>query len=154
MSYSRSLVAVLAAVATLAVPAGAQAASVAVAGSTLTITAASGEANQLTVTPGVGTVDVLDPVTPLVPGAGCQSSGSGRVTCTAAPFMRAVVDLGDRDDTLVVGGLLPVMVTDGAGRDTVTAAAATTSSSPVPAPTATPAAAAATAWTTAPAAPP
>src|SRR3954452_8278405 len=118
MPLPRLLIAVLAAV--LALPASAQAASVTAADGMLTITAAPGEANQLTVTPGVATVDVLDPVAPLTPGAGCLSSGSGRVTCTVAQLSRAVVALGARNDTFVAGGLLPVTVGDGAGDDTVT----------------------------------
>src|SRR5215207_2258047 len=120
MLSPRLIVAMLAVAATLLVPAAANAASVAVSSGTLTITAAGGEANQLTLAPGVGTVDVTDPAAPLVPGPGCAATGAGRLTCTASPLMRAVVDLGDLDDTLVIGGLVPAVVTDGPGRDTVT----------------------------------
>src|SRR4051794_37428219 len=119
MPSPRLILAMLVAAVTLTAPAAAQAASVAASDGALTIVAAPGETNQLTVTPGVGTVDVTDVVAPLVPGAGCAPSGPGRVTCTASPLARAVVDLGDLDDTLVVGGLLPAVVTDGPGRDTI-----------------------------------
>src|SRR5689334_13112494 len=119
-SYPRLLTIALAVACLLSLPATASAASISVTGGTLNVTAAPGEANRLTLTPGVATVDVLDPAAPLTPGAGCESTGSGRVTCAVSPLIRATVDLGDLDDTLAVTGLLRVTVSDGAGNDTVT----------------------------------
>ena len=100
----------------LLVPASAEAATVTADRRHLTVTAAASEANRLTVTPGSGTVQVLDPSAPLTPGVGCLNGGAGRVTCSVTSLVRVIADLGDADDTLVVTApCRPRSVTAGPG---------------------------------------
>src|SRR3954454_18499844 len=111
MPFRRALLIVLALV--LLVPCGAQAATVSVAGGTLTVTAAPGEANRLTVRPATG--EVLDPRAPLVAGSGWAGGGAGRLVCTVPA--RVVATLGDGDDTFLLSGAAPATVDDGPGND-------------------------------------
>jgi Ca2+-binding RTX toxin-like protein len=107
----------LAALAALMLAAPARAADVALDGATLAITAAPGEENRVAVTLGSGSITVQDSGAAPAAGAGCEPAGPGRVTCGLATD--AVIALGDRNDTLTVGGALPVAVTDGEGNDSV-----------------------------------
>lgn len=102
----------------LLAPASAHAATVTVTGSVVTVTAAPGEANRITVTPGSGTVEVRDTGAAITAGSGCTLPQAGRVTC-AATITRAEVDLGDADDTFTLTGATPATISDGPGRDTV-----------------------------------
>lgn len=89
-------------------------------GGVVTVTAAPGETNRITVTPGSGTVEVRDTGATLTAGTGCTLPSAGRATCSVATLTRAVADLGDGDDTFTLSGATPATVTDGPGRDTVT----------------------------------
>src|SRR5690349_14572967 len=113
MSFRHALIALLAVA--LFAPASAQASTVSITDGTLTVTAAPGELNRLTVK---NTGEVLDSNAPLVAGTGCAAGGAGRLVCTAPT--RVTADLGDGDDTLTITGAMPSTIGDGAGRDTVT----------------------------------
>lgn len=102
----------------LLAPATAHAATVTASGGVVLVTAAPGEVNRITVTPGSGTVEVRDTGAAIVAGTGCTLPQAGRVTC-AATITRAEIDLGDGDDTFTLTGATPATVSDGPGRDTV-----------------------------------
>ena len=115
---ARSLLAVL--TAALALPAGAQAATVSATGGTISFTAASGEANHLDVSKSDGAIRLHDTgVSSMTAGAGCVPSGAQRVDC-AAPGLAAVsIDLGDGNDRLSGEVLVPFSVYGGLGNDQI-----------------------------------
>ncbi|HYF25559.1 MAG TPA: OmpA family protein [Baekduia sp.] len=116
--------AVLIATATLslaAAPAALADTAVMVSGGVMTITAAPGDANQLTLSAAGAAVHVEDAGATPVPGPDCAIAGAG-VDCTGVTAV--AVDLGDGDDTLDASASpAPVTVDAGAGADTVTASA-------------------------------
>jgi RTX calcium-binding nonapeptide repeat (4 copies) len=100
--------------ASLCLAAPAQAATVSSSGGTLRVSAAPGEANQLTVT-ATGVEDAAG--TPLSAGPGCLTDGfTGTIACLPGAT-RISVDLGDEDDTLSIYADLPASVQGGSGDD-------------------------------------
>jgi Ca2+-binding RTX toxin-like protein len=114
--------ALLALVLLVAGAAPASAATVALDGTTVRVTAAPGEVNAMQVIPATGGVTIVDAVAPTA-GDGCVLTAPDRVTCTAT-LTGVVADLGDGDDTLSVTAARAVTVTDGEGDDSVTGGAA------------------------------
>ena len=92
----------------------AEAATVSVDGSTLSVQAAPGEQNQLT----VEAPSVTDPGAPLTAGPGCAATPEG-ATCT--PTTGAYIDAGDGDDAIDVRNGTSDSVWCGRGNDSVTA---------------------------------
>ncbi len=87
-------------------------------GSVVTVQAAAGEVNRVTVIKDPAGLVVADTGAGLTAGTGCRAS-SLKVTCGPGPTKVSAL-LGDGDDTLTVTGGLPVTVDDGAGADIVT----------------------------------
>jgi hypothetical protein len=119
----------LAALVTLASPAGA--ATVTVEGSSLRIAAAPGEANQLTVAAGIaadpaaagagaaaGAFTVTDAGAPLTPGPGCSPADIG-VTCATPGDAAIDVLAGDRDDSVTLDLPVAAFVDGGTGDDVI-----------------------------------
>jgi Ca2+-binding RTX toxin-like protein len=96
-------------------PATAQAATIAVEGDALRITANPGEYNAITVAVAGPALVVTDAGTPLAYGPGCTPQG-----CAAAARVEA--DLGDGNDSLTLMAALPAAVEGGDGDDTLVAA--------------------------------
>lgn len=123
MTRTRILLAAL--VAAMAVPATASAATVTLRNGTATFTAASGEANHLTIDyEGTGNAYMAfedTGVTSMTAGAGCSSVGAQTVRCpTTAVTTSVVVDLGDGNDYLGSGVFSrPSTVYGGLGNDTI-----------------------------------
>ncbi|HMJ96378.1 MAG TPA: hypothetical protein VK486_11025 [Thermoleophilaceae bacterium] len=121
---ARALVA--AAVALLAVAPAAHAATASVEGDLLRVVAAPGEANALSVAPGLTTssVVVTDSGAPLLAGPGCTLGEDGSATCSApvggSPVASIEVDAGDLDDSVGVAAALPALVMGGEGDDRIT----------------------------------
>jgi hypothetical protein len=104
----------------LVLPAGASAATVAATDGTIAFTAASGEANNLTVSHAGGSVRFSDPaVSAMTAGPGCSVSGPQRVDCAAVDPKRIVVDLGDGNDRLSGQSLVPFSAYGGLGNDQI-----------------------------------
>jgi Ca2+-binding RTX toxin-like protein len=103
----------------LAAPAAAQAATVSVTGSTLSVTAADGEQNNVTLSLAAGTYTVTDlGPSPSTPGGACSVASVTTVTCAATGITALTVDLRDRDDTIAVTGVAsPITLTGGEGDD-------------------------------------
>ncbi|HEV2723198.1 MAG TPA: hypothetical protein VGV10_01050 [Thermoleophilaceae bacterium] len=107
----------------------ASAATVSVAGDTLRVNAAPGDANEITVAPEglTGFAPVLalsDAGAPPVPGAGCLPALTpDRVTCGSAAITRIEMDLGDGDDSGLVLAPLPSHLRGGEGDDELTTSA-------------------------------
>jgi Ca2+-binding RTX toxin-like protein len=122
MPSFRIIVSCLLAVLALACAAApASAATVSVSGSLVAVVAQPGEANQLTVSTGAGSVTVAEAgAAPLAVGAGCVAESLAVVTCLVLAPAAAAIDLGDGDDTPAVTGVLPATITDGEGADAVT----------------------------------
>jgi Ca2+-binding RTX toxin-like protein len=93
-------------------------ASASVQAGTLTYTAASGQANQVTLT-AAGFSAVLTDVVPVTAGAGCVSLSATGVSC-GRPFSRIVIDTLDGDDTVFKKNETPTVVRTGDGADSVT----------------------------------
>src|SRR4051794_2526981 len=68
----------------LAVPAGANAATASIAGSTLTYSAASGEENDLLIETAGANFRVTDNTAPVTAGTGCMQRSPHRVNCLTA----------------------------------------------------------------------
>jgi hypothetical protein len=118
---SRTLAPALAAFVVLASPAGA--ATVSVDGSSLRITAAPGEANQLTIAAdpaGAPTTSltVTDTGAPLTLGPGCSATDIG-VKCVTAADPTIDVLAGDGDDSVTIGVPVAAFVDGGAGDDVI-----------------------------------
>ncbi|HEX8741881.1 MAG TPA: calcium-binding protein [Thermoleophilaceae bacterium] len=104
----------------LAVPAGASAATVSAADGKLTYTAASGEANHLTVSNASGLIRFDDTgVSAMTAGSGCTSKGAQRVDCSPIAVAGVTADLGDGNDWLSGQVLLPFGVYGGLGNDQI-----------------------------------
>jgi hypothetical protein len=103
-------------------PATARAATVAVEGDALRLTAGPGEYNLLTVAPATpGGLAVTDRGFPLTYGSGCVPQGT-LVVCGGA--VRVEADLGDGDDELFLSALVSARVAGGLGNDRLTASPA------------------------------
>jgi hypothetical protein len=112
--------AVAALVAALALPPAAQGATVSVAGGKAVYTAASGEANHLTVTIVSGVMRFEDTgVTSTTAGTGCVLKPAQRVDCLATAISGVTADLGDGNDWLSVQVLMPATVHGGLGNDQI-----------------------------------
>ena len=122
------LSAALAAAALVAVPGAAFAGEAHVAGKQLKFTAASGEANRLTIVrTGSKTLTLQDLGAPVTPGTGCAAVSASKVRCVA-PGPRSggggvgAVLLGDGDDTATISASNASGLLDGgAGDDRLTA---------------------------------
>jgi Ca2+-binding RTX toxin-like protein len=116
----RGLLAVL--IAGCALPAAAHAASVDLAGTSLRVIAAPGEANALAITSAGGLFTVTDSGALTVSaGLGCTPAAANRVTCSTSGVNSISVDAGDGDDAVTLAGVtLPATLTDGPGDDVVT----------------------------------
>jgi hypothetical protein len=127
---SRTLLATL--VAVLAAPAAAPAATVSLTGGKATFTAATGEANRLTVRNSFGgTIEFEDTgVSAMTAGTGCTLAAAQRVRCLVpAGFTGVVVDVGDGNDNVdddllvtaftIYGGLGSDILAGGGGADTI-----------------------------------
>ncbi|HYZ29622.1 MAG TPA: calcium-binding protein [Thermoleophilaceae bacterium] len=89
-----------AALATLALPAAAQAATATTADGSLRYTAAAGEANNVTFTRVSGdTFRATDLGTPITAGTGCTQESPNVVSCTTQPGRPLIANLGDQDDS-------------------------------------------------------
>ena len=103
----------------LAAPAGA--ATVSVDGSTVTIAAPARERNAISVTAAAGGgVSVRDARSALTAGAGCTQTRPNRVTCGSG-ITDVAADLGPLNDSISLGGSLPVRATlrGGSGNDSL-----------------------------------
>ncbi len=105
-------------VALLALAPAANAATVSVEGTVLRVTAAPGEANQLTVAEGVPnpSFTVTDPGAALTAGPGCAVAQDGSASCSV-PVSIIDIDAGDLDDSVTVAGVLPARILGGEGDD-------------------------------------
>jgi Ca2+-binding RTX toxin-like protein len=112
-----SCFAAAAALAIVAGPATAQAASVSSVRDTLTYEAAPGESNALTLTRAPSVFRISDGGALVSAGAGCRSTGPGSVECRAADVRRVVVRLGDGDDFATTSVAGRTQVYGGAGND-------------------------------------
>jgi RTX calcium-binding nonapeptide repeat (4 copies) len=119
-SYRHAVPALVAALALLA-PAAASATTVSYANGTITVKAAAGEKNTITVNEGDGSYQITEASAPIEPGPGCDKApGTSRVGCPATGTVALGVDLGDGDDSLIVSVGIPADILGGAGNDTVT----------------------------------
>ena len=102
----------------LALAPAAHAATVSVEGTVLRVSAAPGEANQLTVAEGVPnpSFTVTDPGAALTAGPGCAVAQDGSATCSV-PVSLIDIDAGDLDDSVTVAGVLPARILGGEGDD-------------------------------------
>jgi Ca2+-binding RTX toxin-like protein len=117
---SRSRAVLAAALALLAVPAAAPAATVSASNGKLTYSAASGEANHLTVSSQNGQIRFQDTgVSSMTAGAGCSPSSAQRVSCSPTAVTAVTIDLGDGSDSLSADVLLPFAVYGGLGNDQI-----------------------------------
>jgi hypothetical protein len=89
---------------------------------TLRVDAAPGELNRIQVRFGGGIIHVADSA-PLTPGADCETSPDGGVTCEQARYTSAAIDIdvGDLHDSVKVDtdDEIPVRLAGGAGADTL-----------------------------------
>lgn len=117
----RHVIPALTALALLLVPAAASATTVSYENGTITVRAAAGEKNSITVNEGDGSYQITESSAPIEAGPGCsKAAGEARVGCPAAGAAGLGVDLGDGDDSLVVSAGIPADILSGAGNDTVT----------------------------------
>jgi len=102
----------------LALAPAAHAATVSVEGTVLRVTAAPGEANQLTVAEGVPnpSFTITDLGAPLTAGPGCAVAQDGTGSCSV-PVSLIDIDAGDLDDSVAVAGVLPARILGGEGDD-------------------------------------
>ncbi|MEA2497354.1 MAG: hypothetical protein QOJ29_5265 [Thermoleophilaceae bacterium] len=112
-------IAVVAALAlSLVAAAEAHAGTVSAANGRVTISAAAGEANNLTVATTADGTTVKDAGAVLTPDAGCAAQPDGSAVCPG-PATLVDLTLGDGDDQLTVTGNAAVEVQAGAGNDTI-----------------------------------
>jgi Ca2+-binding RTX toxin-like protein len=105
----------------LAVPAGANAATASIAGSTLTYAAASGEENDLMIEPDAGVFRVTDNTAPVTAGAGCNQRSPHRVNCPTAGVTLVDVLAKDQDDSVqALIGTVDANLNGGSGGDNLT----------------------------------
>jgi hypothetical protein len=99
---------------------------VSVDGEVLRVAAAAGEANTLTVAPGLtgASMIVADAGAPLVAGPGCSVGADGSASCSApvdsGQFAGIEVDAGDFDDSVSVSASAPATLLGGEGDDRIT----------------------------------
>lgn len=106
------------AAAIMLLPASAGASNVGVNDSTLTFTAAPGEANNVTVVAGASTLTVTDAGAAITPLEGCSSVSANQVTCAAADVTKIRASTGDGDDVFSMKGVaLAAWLDAGAGAD-------------------------------------
>ena len=113
----------------LTLPLTADGATVAVEGNILRVTAAPGEANELTIAAAPADPAPVDSAAPtfavhdagaaLVPGPGCSPSDIG-VTCVTAPGPAIDVGVLDLDDSVAISVAVPARVDGGNGDDRLT----------------------------------
>jgi Ca2+-binding RTX toxin-like protein len=117
-------IAVLTLLAALLLAAPAHAATVAVEGGVLHVSAAPGEANSIQVDASTeaGALGVSDEWSPLslAAGAGCVGGEEGLVSCPATGVSRVELDAGDGDDRVTVPGSLAATLSGGPGDDELT----------------------------------
>jgi Ca2+-binding RTX toxin-like protein len=105
----------------LAVPAGANAATASITGSTLTYSAASGEENDLTIETDASVFRVTDNTAPVTAGAGCAQRSPHRVNCPTAGVTLVEVLAKDQDDTVqALIGTVDANLNGGSGCDSLT----------------------------------
>jgi Ca2+-binding RTX toxin-like protein len=97
----------------------AAAATVSSVGGTVSLVAAPGEANRVSVDTGAdGSLVFLDDGATLVAGTGCSDPGDGSVACPRAGVGAIVVETGDGDDNVSSGAVgLPLTIAGGDGSD-------------------------------------
>jgi Ca2+-binding RTX toxin-like protein len=119
----RRLVVSIAALGALLPVADASAATIRVTDGTLTIEAAAGETNVVTVGRTQGVIRVRDTGPPPVAGAGCTSQGANTVECAFAASAQPPVEisLGDGDDRATINANLSVLIDGGDGNDALDA---------------------------------
>jgi Ca2+-binding RTX toxin-like protein len=118
----RRLAVPLALLAALAPAVPAQAATVSVEGTTVTIAAPNRERNRITVTGrSSGGLTIRDTRTAVTAGAGCTQTRPDRASCGGADVTDLVADLGPLSDIISVGTSAPVRATlrGGSGNDTL-----------------------------------
>jgi Ca2+-binding RTX toxin-like protein len=135
----RSVLLTIALLTTALAPSGAHAATVSleshvtphpkagqILAATLTVTAASGESNDITIRweidparPAEASLTLTDATAPLHPGAGCAPAAAGGLACPLPSWawLTTKVDLGDGDDHLTLTGQLNAHADGGAGND-------------------------------------
>ena len=94
--------------------------TVQLSGSTLTYSAAAGEANRVTITAGASSISVNEVGPGVTAGTGCSSTGPSSASCQADGVTAISVSTGDGNDTARVNGWLPATFYDGPGNDTMT----------------------------------
>ena len=102
-------------VAALLTPASAQAGTVALEGTELVFRSDPGQLDDLVVMPEPGVVTFR--AAGLVAGAGCTAESSESLRCPSAGVTAIRVLAGDRSDSIVAGGPLPLVVDLGPGHD-------------------------------------
>lgn len=108
----------------LAVPAGANAATATIAGSTLTYSAASGEENDLLIETAGANFRVTDNTALVTAGAGCTQRSPHRVNCLTAGVNLVEVLAKDQDDTVqALIGTVDANLNGASGTDNLTSAA-------------------------------
>jgi hypothetical protein len=120
MRLRRGSFALLGALAALAAPSSALAASASVSGGVLTYQAGAGESNQVTLGYSGGSTTVSDPGAIIEAGPGCSLSSAGHKAACDGAFS-VVATLSDRNDSAVSVMLFtPVTVDGGEGDDSLT----------------------------------
>lgn len=110
----------LTACAALIVPATASASTATLSGGALSYTAAPGEANSVLLTYSFGGYQVQDNGAMIQSGGGCTISKNGHLaSCPSGLILAVSVDLGDGNDALSTGLVIPVTIHGGAGDDTL-----------------------------------
>jgi Ca2+-binding RTX toxin-like protein len=96
-------------------------------GGTVSYQAASGEANNLTVSQAAGLLTFSDPGATIVPVAPCASVNANTATCPADGVGNLFADLGDLNDqaridaSVILSGFGPNLLNGGTGQDTLSA---------------------------------
>jgi Ca2+-binding RTX toxin-like protein len=104
----------------LAVPATANAATLSIAGSTVSFAAADGETNDVTVALAAGAYTITDAGAPLNAGP-CTQLTANSASCTAGGITALSLDARDRDDRIVVASVaVPVTLIGAEGDDVLT----------------------------------
>ncbi|MEK6251987.1 MAG: calcium-binding protein [Actinomycetota bacterium] len=99
--------------------ASALASTVSKSGSTLTYTAANGEANQTIVSLAGGVYTIQDSGATIAGGTACSAVNANKVTCPGAGLNAITVNAGDMNDLVWVTAPTNAIVTGAAGNDTL-----------------------------------
>jgi len=99
--------------------ASALASTVSKSGSTLTYTAANGEANQTIVSLAGGVYTIQDSGATIAGGTACSAVNANKVTCPGAGLNAITVNAGDMNDFVWVTAATSATVTGAAGNDTL-----------------------------------